>query len=70
MERLLEAGHHHGIGMPSNHYFYAAAFFNGMSLLASVYTINNQPFNYVLMAAQSSVIQVCKALTVRRKIKQ
>lgn len=58
VERLLEVGHHHGGNAATNHYFYASAIANVLSLMAATYAVSNQPFNYVLMSAQSSVIQV------------
>jgi hypothetical protein len=58
MERLLEVGHHHGGSAAANHYFYASAVASSAALMAAAYALANQPFNYVLRSAQSSVIQV------------
>ncbi len=60
VERLFETGHHHGGHLPPNNhvYFYSAAAASTISLLSATYSVANQPFNYVLRAAQSSVIQV------------
>ena len=57
VERLFEVGHHHGQSMASNSYFYASALASTISLMAAAYSVTNQPFNYVLRSAQSSVIQ-------------
>jgi len=59
VERLFEVGHHHGTSLPENNhfYFYGAAFASTAALLSATYSVANQPFNYVLRAAQSSVIQ-------------
>jgi len=60
VERLFEVGHHHGTSLPENNhfYFYGAAIASAAALLSATYSVANQPFNYVLRAAQSSVIQV------------
>lgn len=58
IERLLEVGHHHNSNVAASNYFYSSSFANIFSLAAAAYAVSNQPFNYVLMAAQSSVIQV------------
>uniref|UniRef100_A0A915CZS9 Zinc transporter 6 n=1 Tax=Ditylenchus dipsaci TaxID=166011 RepID=A0A915CZS9_9BILA len=67
VERLFEVGHHHGGSAAANNYFYASAVASSLSLVAAAYAVTNQPFNYVLRSAQSSVIQehaadICHAL--------
>ncbi|KAI1717080.1 cation efflux family domain-containing protein [Ditylenchus destructor] len=57
VERLFESGHHHGSSAAANNYFYASAMASSLSLIAAAYAVTNQPFNYVLRSAQSSVIQ-------------
>jgi zinc transporter 6 len=62
-ESLIANDHHHGIahgvaaGHAINHYFYSAAFVSSLSLFVAAYHVANQPFQYVLNAAQSNSLQ-------------
>jgi len=63
IESLLAADHHHGpghgvaAGPTTNHHFYSASIATTTSLLLAAYSVTNQPFQYVLTAAQSSSLQ-------------
>uniref|UniRef100_A0A914I4X2 Cation efflux protein transmembrane domain-containing protein n=1 Tax=Globodera rostochiensis TaxID=31243 RepID=A0A914I4X2_GLORO len=80
VERLFDSGQHHhshhggdaaaltgGDIVKTDHLFYPAAFASASALLIVAYALANQPFNYVLKHAQSSVIQehsadICAAI--------
>lgn len=53
-----EANSHDGEDMLLDYYFYLAAFASSTSLLTVAYGVVQQPFNYVLKHASSSMIQV------------
>lgn len=58
LESILDVGHHHGAHDPASGTFVAASVLVVLSLFLAAYAIPQNPFNHVLAAASSSVVQV------------